>query len=142
MDATWIARTAASRERLKRLARLSDAELARPVEGGWTVSALLAHLAYWDARQIGLLEAWVRHDIPPAWWIGPEAHAVNEARRSLWLETPPRVALAQAITAAEALDRLMEHLPPAIASQIVGRRRERFAHRNEHLDAIEQVLDS
>jgi hypothetical protein len=142
VDASWIERTSASRERLKALARLSDAELAQPVPGGWTVSGLLAHLAYWDARQIGVLEAWQRHGVPPAWWIGPEAHAVNEARRSLWLETAPRAALEQAIATAEAMDSLMQGLPPNLAEQIVGRRRERFAHRNEHLDAIEQALIS
>ena len=58
-DRTYIARNDAERARLRALvARLSDADLARPMPGGWTVAAVLAHLAFWDQRIMVLLERW------------------------------------------------------------------------------------
>ena len=47
------------REHLRTLAnRLSEADLNHPLEAGWTVSAVLAHLAFWDHRSLTLLEKW------------------------------------------------------------------------------------
>jgi hypothetical protein len=41
---SYVADNAAARERLRALvARLSDADLARPVGGGWSVALALAH---------------------------------------------------------------------------------------------------
>src|SRR5687767_1185129 len=73
--ATLRARSRAQTERLHALAALSDAALSRSLEDGWTIAAKLAHLAYWEGRQVGVLEAWQRHRIPPAWWTADEAHA-------------------------------------------------------------------
>src|SRR6185295_18230273 len=32
--------------------------LSRPMPGGWTMPALLAHIAFWDARAIYFLDKW------------------------------------------------------------------------------------
>ena len=59
MDRSHDTETDAERERLRSLvARLSDKELSRPMPGGWTVSAVLAHIAFWDARAIYFLDKW------------------------------------------------------------------------------------
>ena len=51
VDRSYIAENAAEFRRLRALVeRLSDADLARPTPGGWTVSASLAHVAFWDQR--------------------------------------------------------------------------------------------
>src|SRR3972149_2138 len=52
----YIAENAVSRRRLETIVEsLTAAELARTTEYGWTVSALLAHLAFWDNRVLALL---------------------------------------------------------------------------------------
>jgi len=55
-DRTYVIQNDAERIRLRSLvARLSDADLARPMPAGWTVAAILAHLAFWDQRILVLL---------------------------------------------------------------------------------------
>jgi len=59
VDRSHEAQNDAERERLRALVRrLSDADLARPMPGGWTIAASLAHAAYWDARAIFWIETW------------------------------------------------------------------------------------
>src|ERR671939_89289 len=49
------------RQRLEALVRrLSDPELTRQMDDGWTVAAVLAHLALWDRRATVLVERWRR----------------------------------------------------------------------------------
>lgn len=127
-------------ERLRALGQESDASLSRPLDGGWTIAAKLAHLAYWEGRQIGALEAWQRHGVPPAWWTLEEADAVNAARQQHWLAMPTRAAVELAIATAEALDRVMELLPVEVIAQLPRRRQIPSAHRGDHLDEIDRVL--
>jgi hypothetical protein len=130
----------AQQERLRALGEQSDATLSRSLDGGWTIAAKLAHLAYWEGRQIGALEAWQRHGVPPAWWTLEEADAVNAARQQHWLALPPRTAVELAIATAEALDRVMESLPVDVIAQLPRRRQIPSAHRGDHLDEIDRVL--
>lgn len=129
-------------ERLKSLRRLSDADLARPVGEHWTVGVALAHLAYFDKRALGALEAWRRHGVRLELWVDAEA-AVNDIRLPIWREVPPRAALEDAIRAAEALDALLASLTP---EEVEAVRAERWAvlfrcrHRDAHLTEIEQAL--
>jgi uncharacterized damage-inducible protein DinB len=93
----------ASRERLRALtARLSDDDLRRTVEHGWTVAQVLAHMALWDRHRFELLKLWQRAGTFPA---GGEADVVNDAVAFLAAALPPRAAADLAIEAAEALDR-------------------------------------
>jgi hypothetical protein len=133
-------RRQALRERLRALTELNDEALRRPVDAGWTVAAKLAHLAFWEGRQVGVLEAWLRHGVAPAWWTAEEAHAVNAVRLPGWLALAPRTALEQALVAAEALDRLMAALPGELLAQLPWRRQEPALHRGEHLDEIDRAL--
>ncbi len=142
MATDYIARNRAQRERLATLAaRLSDEDLGRPVgDGGWTVAATLAHLAYAEGRQVGAIEAWQVHGIPPAWWTRDEADAVDAARLPLWLAIPPREVVEQAIATAQALDRVMDRLPAGVLAQLPARRQDPAAHRGDHLDEIDRIL--
>jgi hypothetical protein len=46
-DRTYVAENQTQLERLRALVdRLSDRELSRPMEAGWTVADVLAHLAF------------------------------------------------------------------------------------------------
>ena len=61
IDRAFLERNKNEHARLRQLiARLSDADLVRPVSGGWTVAAALAHMAFWDGRVLVSLERWER----------------------------------------------------------------------------------
>ncbi len=131
----------AARARLKALvARLSDADLARPIGHSWTVAAALAHLAFWDRRALVTLQGWERQGVPaPA----VDADRVNEAMLPEWLAMTPREAADEAIASAEAVDQAVAALSPELLASIGARRPravDRSLHRQEHLDEIARVL--
>jgi len=146
-DRSYVAENTAQRERLRSLVvRLSDAELARPMEAGWTVAGVLGHLAFWDQRMAIIVDGWRRAGasaVPPALDHGI-VHWINDAAKPMLLAVPPRRAAELALAAAESADRAVEALPDEFveANQTAGSPVifERAKHRREHLDAIEKAL--
>jgi uncharacterized damage-inducible protein DinB len=145
-DRTYIARNDAERARLRALvARLSDADLARPMPGGWTVAAVLAHLAFWDQRIMVLLERWEQSPsaVPP---VINEADVdwVNDAAKPHFLAMPPRRAAELAVAIAEAVDAKVAALPDDLLARNEAAGKPLFMtraeHRREHLGEIEHVL--
>ena len=66
VDRGFVEDNSKERARLNALvARLNDADLARPLPAGWTVAGVLGHLAFWDQRIIVLLDAWERTGAAP-----------------------------------------------------------------------------
>ena len=60
-DRSYVAQNTAQRDRLSEfVGRASDKELEAPMPAGWTVAAVLAHLAFWDQRIVVLVDAWQR----------------------------------------------------------------------------------
>jgi len=137
--------TDGERERLRRLVkRLSDADLARPMPGGWTVAAVLAHAAYWDARAIYWLDRWARGTAPTP-YEHENVEAVNDAAKPLCLALPPRIAADLALRLAEEADGKVK----ALSDEMLAKIRvtggppfnlSRALHRKEHLDDIEQLF--
>ena len=122
--------------------RLSDADLGTDLGGGWTASAALAHLAFWDGRVARILDRWQREgrasDSPV------DDDPINEALTPLWAALGPREAARLALNAAEEADARIEALAgpmleAALASDspinIV-----RANHRREHIAQIEAAL--
>lgn len=146
VDRSHVARNDAERERLRRLvARLDDAALQRPLPDGWTVAAVLGHLAFWDQRILVLLERW-RQEGPDSVPAVYDAHVdwINDAAKPLLLALPPRTAARLALETAEAVDRAVAALPDEIVAANAGPGRRlnllRAEHRAEHLDEIERRL--
>jgi uncharacterized damage-inducible protein DinB len=143
VDRSYVERNEVVRERMRQMvARLSEEDLARPLEhGGWTVGATLAHLAHWDRHVLATVERWDREGIKD---LPTDANAVNQDALPHWLAMSPREAAREALEAAEALDRKLAALPPEQVSGILalGRPRllDRSRHRGEHLDQIERAL--
>ena len=145
-DRPFIAHNDAERARLRALvARLSDADLARPMPGGWTVAAVLAHLAFWDQRILVLLERWeqspsaVPHGINEA-----DVDWVNDAAKPHFLAMSPRKAADLAVTIAEAVDAKVAALPDDLLARNEAAGKPllmtRAEHRREHLGEIEHAL--
>ncbi len=141
-DRTCVTENAAELRRLRALVdRLSDADLARPTPGGWTVAASLAHVAFWDQRVLFWLDRWERGEAPRH---AEEADWINDAGKPLLLALPPRVAARLAVEIAERVDERVAALSDEriAANQAAGEPLllTRARHRKEHLDEIEHLF--
>ncbi len=145
MDRSHDAETDAERERLRsRVTRLTDDELSTPMPGGWTVSAVLAHVGYWDARAIYFLDKWGPSG-EPSTYEPEDTDAANDAAKPLCLALPPRVAAQLAVRLAEQADAKVKALSDGMLAKIRAKGNPPFnlsraIHRKEHLDDIERAL--
>jgi hypothetical protein len=145
-DRSYVNENRKELDRLRALvARLSDADLSRPMPAGWTVAGVLGHLAVWDQRIAVLLDRWGADGRGPRPTYDEAAvDWINDATKPLCLGLAPREAARIAVAAAEAADRKVAALSDALlaanaaAGGPIGVRR--AEHRREHLDEIEREL--
>jgi len=147
IDRSYVEENRRELARLRALVdRLSDQELARPMPAGWTVAAVLAHLAFWDQRIVTLVDRWGPDGRGAAPRAFDEAAVdwINDAGKPLCLGLSPRGAARLAVDAAEAADRRVAALTEDLlaANEAAGRpiSVRRAEHRREHLDEIERAL--
>lgn len=148
MDRSFVAENARERDRLTELVeRLSDEELALAMDDGWTVAAVLVHAAFWDYRIVSWLRRWGPDGGgPDPTYEGEDVDWVNDSNKPIFLAIPPRTAARIAVDAAEAADRAVEEVSEELLLRIERAgfivNPERWDHRREHLDEIEQALAS
>lgn len=144
VDRSYIAENAVELRRLRTLVeRLSDADLARPTPGGWTVAASLAHVAFWDQRILFWLDRLERGEVPRR-LEEADVDWINDAGKPLCLALPPRAAARLTVEIAEEVDRRLA----ALGDERISSNRAagepllltRAHHRKTHLDEIERVL--
>jgi DinB family protein len=147
MDRPYIAENNRERARLRALVdRLSDGDLARSLDAGWTVGALLAHLAFWDQRILALIERWEKEGLrsTPRSIDGKDVDWINDSAKALCLTLSPRDAARLAVATADAVDRRVEALSDqhVAANAAAGNPISlvRAEHRREHLDEIERLF--
>lgn len=141
MDRTFTERNRASTQRIREMARLSDEQMKTPVGEHWTVSVVLAHLAFWDRRVMYVLD---KTEQQGSLFIPEIDIFVNDLSLPLWAAIPPQAAAQIAIEAAETLDNRLEAFPTALLEEIFTYNKrwvDRSLHRNEHLDEADQALD-
>lgn len=130
-------------ERLSALVeKLTDEDLLRPMEAGWTVAAVLAHLAFWDIRIVTLLEKYRNErSVTPS---EVDSEVINDVSRILCLAIPPRTAAQMALTWAKKADEAVDILHPALVAEIQEKasnvRMDRAHHRIAHIADIEKAL--
>jgi hypothetical protein len=145
MSFPYTQQNAESRRRLETLVSgLSDADLACATDYGWTVAALLAHLAFWDQRMSVILHRWQEQgfDESPI-----DSMAVNDALKIICHALEPRTAAGLAVSAARKVDAEFETLSDEFVKQIEQHveatstqfRMNRSIHRNGHLNDIEEL---
>lgn len=148
MTFPYSEQNAASRRRLEQLTgRLSDADLARSTDYGWTVAALLAHLAFWDQRVLMILRRWQTDGLDPS---PIDAMAVNDSLRVICHALEPRAAIELCLSSAAAVDAELEMLTPEQVAHMEEHARasgtqfrmNRSLHRDGHLDDVERLLSS
>ena len=145
MDRSHDAANDTERARLRSLVeKLTDDQLRRPMPAGWTVAAMLAHGAFWDARAIFALGRWEQGIEPvPGDYEPDDVDWINDSAKPLCLALPPREAARLALRTAEDADRKIA----ALSDELVEKIRERGPfnisradHRREHVDEIERAL--
>jgi uncharacterized damage-inducible protein DinB len=137
----YVQCNAESRARLLSLCqRLTEDQLACIAFGDWTVSAVLAHMAFWDRVALERWDTFEKERQP----VTPLPEFLNSVGATDWVAIPPRTAVRLVLEAAEALDKRIEELPEglieAARSSNNPRMFERFHHREDHISAIERVI--
>lgn len=143
-ERAYLTRNAMELGRLRALgSRLLAGDLTPQLTGGWTPSAVLAHLAFWDRL---VCARWDLYDRDGAIETLPDTHTdlVNAAGLPLWLALPPEAAVAEAIEAAgQVVDRIAALSPAAVEAALTTGRRamlDRALHWTPHLDELAGVL--
>jgi hypothetical protein len=146
MTFPYSEQNSASRRRLEALVqRLSDEDLAHTTDYGWTVAALLAHLAFWDHRVLNILKRWTEMGLDDS---PIDAGVVNDSLRVICHALDPRKAIELCLSAARAVDAELEGLTPERVKQLEEHaastetqfRMNRALHRDGHLNDIEALL--
>ena len=145
IDRGYVKANDTERARLEAfVARCSDADLAQPLPAGWTVAAVLAHLAFWDERVKLLFDRWRTTGVPPAPEVATDVDWINDAAKPMFLALAPRRAAELAVEVARATDRLVEALPDEMVARNAAAAAPlnlvRAVHRRDHLDEIERVV--
>jgi hypothetical protein len=131
-----------SRQRLEAVvSRLQQDDFAKTTDYGWTVSALLGHLAWWDQRVLVLLRHWLAEGLDES---PVDSRAINEAIKPLCHALEPQAALALCLASAQETDALIEQLPAelieAVERSLTHFRFDRSLHRDDHLSDIELLI--
>jgi hypothetical protein len=146
VDRSYVDANRAALERLKGFVeKASDADLAHPMEDGWTVASVLAHAAFWDLRVVACVEAWGPDGSGPVpTYYDDAVDWINDSAKPLISALEPRVAARVTVEAAEAADRTVAGLSDELyaKNEALGLlvNPDRADHRLEHLDEIEQIL--
>lgn len=129
-----------STERLSALvAGLSAGDMRRSLGGGWTIGFALAHLAFWDARQVAALQRMAQGEEFPS-----EDLATNAALEAIAAAFNPDTIGQAAVSAAQQLDAVVDALSSeqldALRTSGKSYAIERAPHREEHMRQIEEAL--
>ena len=139
----FLADNSASNAELRALVgRLTDADLARDLGEGWTVSAMLAHLALFDFRAAALLDRWRQSGVVAASPL--DADLLNAATSHLFLAIPAHRAAELTLAAADAADQRVAAIDANFLARIDAAGRpitlNRSAHRREHIEQIQSAI--
>jgi len=139
----YLAANEDSRLRLFALiGRLTDEDLALELNAGWTLGAVLAHIAFWDQRGLALLGRWSQDGVGPS-PVDPDV--VNDACLPLLRRLPPNAVRELVRDSAAAIDSAIEALAPSLVVDIQEHATQfhlaRAIHRNAHLEELEGLLE-
>ena len=135
----------ANRRSLERMASFvqtaTDDDLRTEMPAGWTASAVLGHLAFWDQRVQVVLDM-VEEGVKPPPYDEGSVDWINDTAKRFLLAMEPRSLARLALEIATTTDERVAHLSDEVldeATQLWFTER-RGDDRNEHLDEIEQAL--
>lgn len=125
----------------KFVSTLTDEQLTARMPADWTVSGVLAHLAFWDFRAITLIQKWQTEGVGPS---AIDTDVINEVSRPFCNAIKPSETIRMMLDYGRQLDAMVESLPPELFNQIEENgttvRLERGHHRYGHMTDIKQAL--
>ncbi len=142
MAQSFVKENEASRQRLQDFcSRLSEKDLLKPVSDGWTVAAVLAHLAFWDQRAAILLKRWRSRGVEPS---PIDNDVVNDTVKVLCLALQPHTAMELCLSSAELINGELQGIEPELINKIEAKATHlhlnRGTHRTEHLEELERAV--
>jgi hypothetical protein len=128
--------------RLRALVSGLDASaLAVRLPNGWTVAIALAHLAFWDRQRLCLMRRWASGTDCHG---GYDGELFNEVLLPFLEAIPADRAAAMAVQTAEEIDQFLSAVSDEVVAAALARpdapNLNRGAHREYHLDQVEQAL--
>jgi hypothetical protein len=123
------------------LGQLSDDQLQQPLEDGWTVSASICHVAFWDRRAAQFI---YRLEQDESFRSSTEnVHVINDALLHQWRRIPAREAVAEVLEAGEEVNSKVAGLEEETAQRWLELRifaLDRSEHRLEHLEELKNTF--
>ena len=142
VDRSYIEANRASLDRMRTFVdAATDDDLRTEMPAGWTVSAVLGHLAFWDQRVQVVLDM-VEEGVKPPPYDEGSVDWINDTAKRFLLAMEPRALARLAVEIATQTDERVATLSDELLDEATQRwfTERRCDDRNEHLDEIEQAL--
>jgi hypothetical protein len=142
VDRSYIDANRASLDRMRTFVETAtDDDLRTEMPAGWTVSAVLGHLAFWDQRVQVVLDM-VEEGVKPPPYDEGSVDWINDTAKRFLLAMEPRALARLAVEIATQTDERVATLSDELLDEATQRwfTERRCDDRNEHLDEIEQAL--
>jgi hypothetical protein len=142
VDRSYVEANRASLERMRTFVdAATDDDLRTEMPAGWTVSAVLGHLAFWDQRVQVVLDM-VEEGVKPPPYDEMSVDWINDTAKRFLLEMEPRSLAQLAVQIATRTDERVASLSDELLDEATQTwfTQERWRDRTEHLDEIDQAL--
>jgi len=142
IDRSYVEANRASLDRMRAFVEATtDDDLRTEMPAGWTVGAVLGHLAFWDERVSVILEMLERGDKPSP-YDEEAVDWINDTSKRFLLEMDPRDLAELALEIAATTDDRLASLPDETLLEVTRLwcTQERWRDRTEHLDEIDRAL--
>jgi hypothetical protein len=142
VDRSYIEANRASLDRMRTFVETAtDDDLRTEMPAGWTVSAVLGHLAFWDQRVQVVLDM-VEEGVKPPPYDEGSVDWINDTAKRFLLAMEPRALARLAVEIATRTDERVANLSDELLEEATQTwfTERRSNDRNEHLDEIDQAL--
>jgi hypothetical protein len=142
IDRSYIDANRASLDRMRSFVDgATDEDLRTPMPAGWTVGAVLGHLAFWDERVTVILDM-LERGAKPSPYDEQAVDWINDTSKRFLLAMDPRALAELSFEIAAATDGRLAGLGDELLAEVTELwcTQERWRDRTEHLDEIDQAL--
>jgi len=142
VDRSYIDANRASLDRMRAfVASASDEDLRSVMPAGWTVGAVLGHLAFWDQRVTVIIDMLDRGEEPSP-YDEQAVDWINDTSKRFLMATEPRALAELSLEIAASTDERLAELPDERLLEVTRLwcTQERWRDRTEHLDEIDRAL--
>src|SRR5262249_21515123 len=123
------------------VASASDEDLRSVMPAGWTVGAVLGHLAFWDQRVTVIIDMLDRGEEPSP-YDEQAVDWINDTSKRFLMAMEPRALAELCLEIAASTDERLAELPDERLLEVTRLwcTQERWRDRTEHLDEIDRAL--